>query len=143
MKYIDLPLPPTVRDVLTPWLGQRCWLDWTNEKYANDGDDDIEIPNNFSIENEFGDSISFETLADIGEFQDIGFAIKANEENGATLWKICGSQFMYGVGNRFWNRCEANVEDVLKMMCDDWFLEWFDATDWPSELSDVLGKSNL
>lgn len=135
MKYIDMPLPETTREILARWFGdsKTCGIGWTEIDECGLG------WHFFEIENQDHETIRFTTEALIREWMDVGFAIRA-EFDGAFLWKLQASSIQHGVGNMYWNRCVCRVDQVLDMMSSELFVDWFDAEEWPSELGRALGR---
>lgn len=132
-KYIDCPLPKTLRETFTEWVdGIECNISW-GITWDQDSDNEDENFTSLVIENRHGGQITFERYGPnvIRYVSDLRI--------GDFVIKMRGS-IHYDYGNKYWKMVRCYADDVISMLCSDKFLEMFDANEWPSELSDALGK---
>ncbi len=134
MKYIDLPPPKTAREIFTEWMdGIECNVSWA-VTWNEDSKGEDENFTSLVIENQHGGQITFERYgSDVIRYTNLDLIIG--------MFEI----FMRGTihhdyGNKFWKMVRCYSEDVVDMLSNDKFLELFDANEWPSELSEALGK---
>ncbi len=133
MKYIDLPPPKTAREIFTEWIdGIECNISWA-VTWDEDSKDEDENFTCLKIENKHGGEITFEMYGPnvISYVSDLRIS--------DWIIKIRGI-IHHDYGNKYWKMVRCRSEDVVNMLCNDKFLELFDANEWPSELSEALGK---